>query len=535
MGILGEGDSSLNRDRPVGIVQLSTLQGRRTHPDEVLAPSSDEEYLAYRSLTDWREPYRIPPIYLQNTKVYIGPQFPDTPLIAFINAKSGGKVGPQVATILFRSLGQSQVFEVTEHHPRDVLSALFKNLTEAEAKGDAEAAHIRKTLRILVAGGDGTVTWVLGTILELGLDPQPPVAVMPLGTGNDFSFNFGWGTKFEWSWVKAHHLYHTLARYKDAECRPMDVWTAEITAPDSTYFDSMPHSLIQNSSNPKLACANFWNYFSVGLDAEAAYGFHHLRETHPGLASGRVVNQAWYSVFSCTSGWFCGAKPIANKLKLRVRDTIGDGEWRDILVPPSVRAVVLLNLQSYGGGRDIWGLAQTSTLEKKGFNDPIYDDGLIEVVGFHSGWHTAAVMGQLTKKIHGKRLAQCREVELELIATEGKIKGERGTVYMQVDGEPWPQSIPAKMSARRRPAGAVETTGAEVVGSTPHEVEPLRVKVSSKSQSQVLVNGSDTLGTRYSKWVCERGLSLERNREILLAGEGISTTNGKKGTRVAVL
>ncbi|KAL4552775.1 hypothetical protein Ndes2526B_g02685 [Nannochloris sp. 'desiccata'] len=460
MGILGEGDSSLNRDRPVGIVQLSTLQGRRTHPDEVLAPSSDEEYLAYRSLTDWREPYRIPPIYLQNTKVYIGPQFPDTPLIAFINAKSGGKVGPQVATILFRSLGQSQVFDVTEHHPRDVLSALFKNLTEAEAKGDAEAAHIRKTLRILVAGGDGTVTWVLGTILELGLDPQPPVAVMPLGTGNDFSFNFGWGTKFEWSWVKAHHLYHTLARYKDAECRPMDVWTAEITAPDSTYFDSMPHSLIQNSSNPKLACANFWNYFSVGLDAEAA---------------------------------------------------------------------------ATGEAGIIWGLAQTSTLEKKGFNDPIYDDGLIEVVGFHSGWHTAAVMGQLTKKIHGKRLAQCREVELELIATEGKIKGERGTVYMQVDGEPWPQSIPAKMSARRRPAGAVETTGAEVVGSTPHEVEPLRVKVSSKSQSQVLVNGSDTLGTRYSKWVCERGLSLERNREILLAGEGISTTNGKKGTRVAVL
>jgi diacylglycerol kinase (ATP) len=501
------------------------MQGRRTHPDEVLAPSFDEEYLAYRSLTDWREPYRIPPIYLQNTKVYIGPEFPDTPLIVFINAKSGGKVGPQLATILFRSLGQSQVFDVTEHHPRDVLSALFKNLTEAEAKGDTEAKYIRETLRILVAGGDGTVTWVLGTILELGLDPRPPVAVMPLGTGNDFSFNFGWGTKFEWSWVKAHHLYHTLSRYKDAECRPMDVWKAEITAPDSSYFDSMPHSLVQNSSNPNLACANFWNYYSIGLDAEAAYEFHHLRETHPRLASGRVVNQAWYSVFSCTSGWFCGAKPISNKLKLRVRNTIGGGEWRDVDIPSSIRAVVLLNLQSYGGGRDIWGLAQTSTLEEKGFSDPIYDDGLIEVIGFHNGWHTAVVMGQITKKIHGKRLAQCQEVELELIATEGKIKGERGTVYMQVDGEPWPQSIPAKMSARRRPGGRVETTGAQGAG-TPHEVEPLRVRISSRGQSQVLVNASDTLGTRYSKWVCERGLSMERNREIVLAGEGINTTNG---------
>ena len=183
-------------DRKTENVQasLTFLQGRRTVPDEILAPVDDEYLAAYRSLTDYREPYRIPPVYLKDTKHFISPERPDSPLIVFINAKSGGKVGPSLATVLFRSLGQSQVFDVTEHHPRAVLSALFKNLTEAEAKGDTEATHIRQTLRIIVAGGDGTVTWVLGTILELGLDPQPPVAVMPLGTGNDFSFNFGWGT-----------------------------------------------------------------------------------------------------------------------------------------------------------------------------------------------------------------------------------------------------------------------------------------------------------------------------------------------------
>jgi diacylglycerol kinase (ATP) len=46
----------------------------------------------------------------------------------------------------------------------------------------------------------------------------------------------------------------------------------------------------------------FWNYFSVGLDAEAAYGFHRLREEKPWAASSRLANQAWYSFFSCTSG-----------------------------------------------------------------------------------------------------------------------------------------------------------------------------------------------------------------------------------------
>jgi diacylglycerol kinase (ATP) len=46
----------------------------------------------------------------------------------------------------------------------------------------------------------------------------------------------------------------------------------------------------------------FWNYFSIGADAQAAYKFHHFREQTPALASNRVLNQFWYSVFSVTSG-----------------------------------------------------------------------------------------------------------------------------------------------------------------------------------------------------------------------------------------
>ena len=46
-----------------------------------------------------------------------------------------------------------------------------------------------------VAGGDGTVGWVLGCLLELEKKdrrPVPPVGVIPLGTGNDLSRTFGW-------------------------------------------------------------------------------------------------------------------------------------------------------------------------------------------------------------------------------------------------------------------------------------------------------------------------------------------------------
>lgn len=47
-----------------------------------------------------------------------------------------------------------------------------------------------------VAGGDGTVGWVLssvGALRELpGATSIPPVGIIPLGTGNDLSRSFGW-------------------------------------------------------------------------------------------------------------------------------------------------------------------------------------------------------------------------------------------------------------------------------------------------------------------------------------------------------
>ena len=56
-------------------------------------------------------------------------------------------------------------------------------------------------LRILAAGGDGTVAWILKTVRELQLEPPPAVAVMPLGTGNDLSLSFGWGNTFLHKWI----------------------------------------------------------------------------------------------------------------------------------------------------------------------------------------------------------------------------------------------------------------------------------------------------------------------------------------------
>ena len=63
----------------------------------------------------------------------------------------------------------TQVFDITEGGPSLALS-LYQNVVN---------------LRILVCGGDGTVGWVLSEIDKLNYVHSPPVAILPLGTGND--------------------------------------------------------------------------------------------------------------------------------------------------------------------------------------------------------------------------------------------------------------------------------------------------------------------------------------------------------------
>ena len=42
----------------------------------------------------------------------------------------------------------------------------------------------------------------------------------------------------------------------------------------------------------------FYNYLSIGMDAQVAYGFHHLRNTKPYLAQGPISNKVFVSLLS---------------------------------------------------------------------------------------------------------------------------------------------------------------------------------------------------------------------------------------------
>lgn len=340
-----------------------------------------------------------------------------------------------------RALGRSQVFDVHLFSPALVLEQMWSRMEEAIETGDPAAEHTQQRLRIVVAGGDGTVAWVLGAIQQLRIEPHPRVAIIPLGTGNDLSRVFGWGKIYHPAWVRDYHsLYRLMERVQVGRPSALDCWRVCLQASGPGVLDakSLPYSLQRVEGDGAGSQGLFWNYLSVGLDAYSAYGFHRVREGHPALARARLTNQLWYTWFSLKSGWLCGARGLRSTYLRSLAVRRESADWAEVPVPADVRALVFLNIDSYAGGRNIWGRADGA-----GFGPQSCSDGLLEVVGLRGGLHSAAVMASRGKLAHGRRLAQASAVRIEL-----GCPTEEGTskAYLQVDGEPWRQKLAAGQS-----------------------------------------------------------------------------------------
>ncbi|XP_071052733.1 diacylglycerol kinase eta isoform X3 [Onthophagus taurus] len=131
-----------------------------------------------------------------------------SPLLVFVNSKSGDNQGVKFLRRFKQLLNPAQVFDLITTGPRVGLR-LFRHFDP---------------FRILVCSGDGSVGWVLSEIDKLDMHKQCQLAVLPLGTGNDLARVLGWGSSCD----DDTHLPQLLEKYERASTKILDRWSIMI-------------------------------------------------------------------------------------------------------------------------------------------------------------------------------------------------------------------------------------------------------------------------------------------------------------------
>ncbi|XP_030928967.1 diacylglycerol kinase 5 isoform X1 [Quercus lobata] len=399
------------------------------------------------------EEFKIPTyILVHEAKVENIPEEPKCPVIVFINSKSGGQLGGDLLVTFRKLLNEKQVFDLGEEAPDEVLRRIYVNLEKLKISGDELAVKIQDRLKLIVAGGDGTAGWLLGVVSDLKLSHSPPIATVPLGTGNNLPFSFGWGKKnpgtddnsvklFLGEVMKAKEMkidsWHIIMRMKtpkEGSCDPI----APLELPHSLHaFHRCSEADELNVEGCHTFRGGFWNYFSMGMDAQVSYAFHSERKLHPEKFKNQLINQSTYAKLGCTQGWFCASlfhpasRNIAQLAKVKVMRK--HGSWQELHIHQSIRSIICLNLPSFSGGLNPWGTPNSKKKRDRELTPPFVDDGLLEIVGFRDAWHGLVL---LAPNGHGTRLAQAHRIRFEF------HKGACDHTFMRIDGEPWKQPLP---------------------------------------------------------------------------------------------
>jgi diacylglycerol kinase (ATP) len=262
-----------------------------------------------------------------------------------------------------------------------------------------------RTSKVLVCGGDGTVGLVSDALREKNTGALP-MAILPLGTGNDLARVLGW--KNQDAWDDLNDEEKILDALRSAEPCEVDRWRVEIT-----------------DRKPRVRSKLFTNYLGIGVDARAALAFHEARKVYPWLFVHELTNKLLYAVF--------GSRDFIEHSFARLRDDLvvtADGVV--LQFPDDTEGVILCNINSFSGGVKVWHDDDDDDDDDddyygcRAFSPSRKDDGVIEIVAVSGALH----LGQLNVRMSTPvRIAQARDVSIEL----------KRKLPVQVDGEPWLQ------------------------------------------------------------------------------------------------
>lgn len=383
-------------------------------------------------------------------------------VVAFVNSRSGGQTGQLLMRTLTDSIGKQENDALAFTGEVCDLSLPEEPMRTIEALADVGAARCPQH-RLLICGGDGTVTWILTALEQCkaleGKLHLLPVAIVPLGTGNDLARSLGWSHKLR----SVSDILMYLQWVIQATPVLLDQWRLVIRPheklPDEHKLQT-PGShpqLVENrefskkllgdiadaleGEDPNASCEDiyvgFWqNYFSIGLDAKIT---NHVDLCRSRTACGQACFRrgcgklcyAWQGVeHSCFSRLLTRSLQEL-RLAPEATDPSDGGPAAELLGidPPlqrqriqggrgRIRQMMLVNINSYGAGLDV--------LPRKGSTDKQFtpNDGALEVFGVRNALTTLCVFARIAKPAY---LASAGRVAFRL------SKGE----CMQMDGEPW--------------------------------------------------------------------------------------------------
>jgi len=346
---------------------------------------------------------------------------------------------------------------------------------------------------VIVGGGDGTVLWVVGEMIKVGIDlSKCPIGIIPFGTGNDFSRVLGWGGLPPNILIGPHlnGLKGLVNKWVDASVEDFDIWdivieTYEYGGVKQIYregkstkftkrFVTVEHEETKQQVKAFVVKKKMCNYFSFGIDSRIGYGFDKKR------TQSRCKNQLVY----CCEGikkMFLKTPKVNDVLEVihqdqeiegaaahdpgaqQVAQVVGENfslypsayskkgpkepnnaspsENKKISLIKGNHAVFLcLNIPSYmGGASDPWhtakskiGVTDPQKVPISGFEEQKFGDGKVELIGFMGSWNLAMeriLPGQ------GWRLGQVQGPFVVNFRQSPDANKPPVHTYMQIDGE----------------------------------------------------------------------------------------------------
>mmetsp|Transcript_1438 Transcript_1438/g.2706 ORF Transcript_1438/g.2706 Transcript_1438/m.2706 type:complete len:1056 (-) Transcript_1438:1640-4807(-) len=396
-----------------------------------------------------------------------------TPMLVFVNSRSGPQQGELLISQFRRLLNPIQVWDLANGGPEKILLSF----------------SVFSRLQLLICGGDGTVSWIISVIEKLDLKRWPPIAILPLGTGNDLARIHGWGGGYN-----NESLLYILRQVSEAYVSLLDLWELDIT----------------EKKGKRKAVKSFMNYLGVGVDAQAALQVHMLRESKPSLFFSRFFNKAWYAIAGGEEALKSSCANLSQHISL-----VADG--RDITIPQDSQGIIFLNIDSYSGGVPLWsngyrqrkwrrnrcyseGNLTNHRRGAKGSHFPQSDciehfhnyygaedrscdakipkpnscnspsscqDGFLDVVSIRGTFHLGQIRVGLS---NAQLLCQCREATVTL----------RKKVAVQIDGEPWRQNPSNLRIVRKRNRAVMLNRSVDNNGGMEAEVLKLLTWASEK-------------------------------------------------------